>query len=496
MKVTFSPAALDAAALLVVVVTKAEAFGSLTRQLDEASGQRLSRQLAAHLDGKVSGDVIEMFAPTDDIGSVLVLVLPAKEPLPRSEVEAAGGKLAQALQSRKVREVSLLIEPIAGLSMDEGDLAAALVSGLQLRSYRFQKYQKDDDQDRAPPIELVDVRINDRDRAGSAYAAARAQVRGVERARDLVSEPANVLYPESFAERCRQLEHLGIAVELLDDGDMHDKGMGAILGVGLGSAKPPYIALMRWNGTSEDAAPIALVGKGICFDTGGISLKPGAGMEEMKTDMAGAAAVFGTMVALAERKARCHVVGALALAENMPSATAQRPGDVVTSYSGTTIEVVNTDAEGRLVLADTLAYVCDRFKPSKVVDLATLTGAVIAALGKEMAGLFANDEELANELMAASETTGERLWRLPLGEAYVKHIKSDIADIKNVGRGREAGSTAGAVFLQQFVGQTPWAHLDIAGVAWSSRDLALSAKGATGFGVRLLDHWLSKTAES
>jgi leucyl aminopeptidase len=241
---------------------------------------------------------------------------------------------------------------------------------------------------------------------------------------------------------------------------------------------------------------LALVGKGICFDTGGISIKPAQGMEDMKWDMAGAAAVYGAMLALAGRKAKANVVGVVGLAENMPSGTAQRPGDVVRSMAGKTIEVVNTDAEGRLLLADVLHYTKERFKPKAIVDLATLTGAVIVALGHEQAGLFSNDEALAKDLLAAAERTGELLWRLPLGKAYEKHVKSDIADLKNVGRGREAGSTAGAVFLQQFVGDVPWAHLDIAAMAWTSKDLPLAGKGATGFGVRLLDRLVADRFEA
>jgi leucyl aminopeptidase len=260
--------------------------------------------------------------------------------------------------------------------------------------------------------------------------------------------------------------------------------MRALLAVAQGSVRQPRVVVMRWSG-GADEAPVALVGKGVCFDSGGLSLKPASGMEEMKWDMAGAAAVFGAMHALAARRARANVVGLIGLVENMPSGTAQRPGDVVRAMSGKTIEVVNTDAEGRLVLADVLWHACDRFKPSAVVDLATLTGAIIVALGHEQAGLFASDDDLAAQLQAAGAKVGERLWRMPLGKPYEKHIRSDIADIKNVGRARQAGATAGAVFLQQFVGSVPWAHLDIAGVAWSSRDLPLAPKGASGVGVRL-----------
>jgi leucyl aminopeptidase len=248
---------------------------------------------------------------------------------------------------------------------------------------------------------------------------------------------------------------------------------------------------MRWNGGQAGQAPVALIGKGVCFDSGGLSLKPAAGMEEMKWDMGGAGAVFGAMEALARRGAKANVVGILGLVENMPSGTAQRPGDVITAMSGVTIEVVNTDAEGRLVLADALHYAKEHFKPRLMIDLATLTGAIVVALGHEQAGMFSTDDALAEQLTAAGNAVGEKVWRMPLGEDYAKHIKSDIADIKNVGRARQAGASAGAVFLQRFVGEVPWAHLDIAGVAWSSRDLPLAAKGATGFGVRLLDRLIA-----
>ena len=312
--------------------------------------------------------------------------------------------------------------------------------------------------------------------------------------RDLVSEPPNVLTPKAFADICAQLTELGIEVEVLGREELTALGMRALLAVAQGSVEPPYVVVMRWQG-GGDERPLALVGKGICFDSGGISIKPGSGMEEMKYDMAGAGAVFGTMRALACRRAAANVVGVIGLAENMPSGTATRPGDVVRSMAGTMIEIVNTDAEGRLLLCDVLHYTKERLRPRAIVDLATLTGAVIVALGHEQAGLFANDEALAADLVAAADATGELLWRLPLGKAYEKHIRSDIGDIKNVGRGREAGSIAGAVFLQRFVGEVPWAHLDIAGMAWTSRDLPLAGKGATGFGIRLLDRLVADCFE-
>ena len=293
-----------------------------------------------------------------------------------------------------------------------------------------------------------------------------------------------------------ELRELGIDVEVLDEKKMKKLGFGALLGVGQGSVRPPRLVIMRWLGAKDKAAaPLAFVGKGITFDTGGISLKPGPGMEDMKWDMAGAGAVFGAMKAIAGRKAKANVVGVLALAENMPDGNAQRPGDIVTSLSGQTIEVLNTDAEGRLVLADALWYTQDRFKPRLMIDLATLTGAVIIALGSEYAAVFSNSDELVERLQASGKAVGENLWRLPLGDSYDREIDCDAADMKNISSGREAGSTIGAVFLQRFVNSVPWAHLDIAGTAWSKKDKPTVPKGATGYGVRLLDRLVAQYYE-
>jgi leucyl aminopeptidase len=266
--------------------------------------------------------------------------------------------------------------------------------------------------------------------------------------------------------------------------------MGALLGVAQGSANEPRLVVMQWNGAAKSAKPVAFIGKGVTFDTGGISIKPAQGMEDMKWDMGGAGVVLGLMKALAKRKAKVNAVGVCGMVENMPSATAQRPGDIVTSMSGQTIEVLNTDAEGRLVLADALWYTQDRFKPQIMVDLATLTGAIIISLGAEHAGLFSNNDTLAERLMKSGTAVGESLWRMPLGEAYDKQLDTDAADMKNIG-GREGGSITAAQFLQRFVNKVPWAHLDIAGVTWSKKDMPTVPKGGTAFGVRLLDDFVS-----
>jgi leucyl aminopeptidase len=332
------------------------------------------------------------------------------------------------------------------------------------------------------------------DAAERGYGALEKTVDAIYFTRDLVSEPGNVIYPETLAAQAKTLEQLGVDVEILDEAAMRKLGMGALLGVAQGSARPPRLVVLQWRGAGEgerETAPLAFIGKGVTFDTGGISIKPAAGMGEMKWDMAGSAVVIGLMRLLAARHAHINAVGVVGLVENMPSGTAQRPGDIVTSMSGQTIEVLNTDAEGRLVLADALWYCQDRFKPRLMIDLATLTGAIVVALGHHHAGLFANDEELATRLIEAGKAVGEEVWRLPLAEVYDRDIDSDAADVKNIASGRAAGSIVAAQFLQRFVDKVPWAHLDIAGMAWSSKDAPTVPKGATAFGVRLLDRFVA-----
>ena len=309
---------------------------------------------------------------------------------------------------------------------------------------------------------------------------------GVIFARDLVNEPANILYPEEFAKRATSLRKLGVAVEIFDVADMKKLGMGALLGVGQGSRRDSRMAVMRWNGGKRGDKPVAFIGKGVCFDTGGISIKPAASMEDMKGDMAGAACVVGLMQSLAARKAKVNAIGAIGIVENMPDGNAQRPGDIVTSMSGQTIEIINTDAEGRLVLCDVLHYINDRFSPKFMIDLATLTGAIIVALGQEYAGMFSNDDKLSDRLTKAGLATGERVWRMPLGPEYDKMIDSKFADMKNTG-GRYGGSITAAQFLHRFVGKTPWAHLDIAGTAMGSPQTDTNRSWSSGWGVRLLD---------
>jgi leucyl aminopeptidase len=379
-------------------------------------------------------------------------------------------------------------------------LAPAAVAGFglgaQLRSYAFDKYKKDRKEDgngdRAPSslaiwtADAADVRRE--------WRAAEALAAGTALARDLVNEPPNVLGPVEFAARAKELTALGVEVEILTEKEMKALGMGALLGVAQGSVRPPRLVVMRWNGGRAKDQPIAFIGKGVVFDTGGISIKPAAGMEDMKGDMAGAAAVTGLLSTLAARKAKVNAIGVIGLVENMPDGGAQRPGDIVTAMNGKTIEIINTDAEGRLVLADCLHYVEDRFKPRFMINLATLTGAILVALGNQNAGLFSNDDALAAALAAAGEATGERVWRMPMGPEYDKLMDSRFADVKNAG-GRHAGSITAAEFLKRFVKDTPWVHLDIAGTALDSPQTEINRSWSSGWGVRLLDRLVADKYE-
>jgi leucyl aminopeptidase len=412
------------------------------------------------------------------------------------ELQSLGGTIYAALALSGETEAAILPGDLALTGVPAEQVAAHLAFGFRLRSYRFDKYRTKEKPDQKPSLKRLTVLTGNSAAAKKAFAALDKIADGVFLTRDLVSEPGNALYPESFATEAAARAELDIEVEILDEKKMAKLGMGALLGVGQGSIRPPRLIVLRWMGAKDkDAPPVALIGKGITFDTGGISIKPAGGMEEMKTDMAGGGAVLGTLKALAGRKAKANVVGIVAAAENMPDGNAIRPGDILTSMSGQTIEVNNTDAEGRLVLADALTYAQEKFKPAVMIDLATLTGAVIIALGNEQAGLFANDETLAAQLTLAGSEVGEKLWRLPLGEGYDRLIDSDAADVKNVADARVAGSTIGAVFLQRFVKDTKWAHLDIAGMAWAKRDLATVPKGASAFGVRLLDRFIAANYE-
>ncbi len=376
---------------------------------------------------------------------------------------------------------------IAGVEFS-ADNAADLALGMVLRSYSFDTYKtrkKDNGKDDDGPVNVTIVTAQST-AAKRQFAIRQAIADGVALARDLVNEPANVLGPVEFARKASALKSLGVDVEILTEKEMKKRKMGALLGVAQGSVRPPRLAIMQWKGGKARQKPLAFIGKGVVFDTGGISLKPGAGMEDMKGDMGGAAAVIGLMHTLAARKAKANVVGIIGLVENMPDGNAQRPGDIVTSMSGQTIEIINTDAEGRLVLADALWYCQNRFKPQFMINLATLTGAIMVALGQQHAGLFSNNDTLCEQLTAAGDVTQEKVWRMPLGSEYDKMIDSKFADMKNTG-GRFAGSITAGQFLQRFVNDVPWAHLDIAGTGMNAPQTEINRSWGSGFGVRLLD---------
>ncbi|HEV7384653.1 MAG TPA: leucyl aminopeptidase [Phenylobacterium sp.] len=455
--------------------------------LDGPSGQAAA---ASRFTG-AKGQTLDVLAPAGTEAARLVLVGVGKQ----DGFDALGVEHAAATAYNAVKAsglTTLRVElPNAG-----PELAARAALGVRLASYRFDKYRTKEPAEKKPSVIKTEVVAGDSAAALNAFAPLAALADAISFTRDLVSEPANVLYPAEFARRVKALEELGLEVEILGEPEMMKLGMGSLLGVGQGSIRESQLAVMRWNGAADKTAqPIAFVGKGVCFDTGGISIKPADNMEDMKWDMGGAAAVAGLMHVLAGRKAKVNAVGILGLVENMPDGNAQRPGDVVTSMSGQTIEVINTDAEGRLVLADAIWYCQDRFKPKFMVDLATLTGAIIVALGHDLAGCFANNEELAGNLIAASNTEGEPLWRMPLPAQYDKNIDSMIADMKNTG-GRPGGSITAALFIQRFTNGVPWAHLDIASTAWKKpSSVPTIPEGATGYGVRLLNRMVAEKYE-
>jgi leucyl aminopeptidase len=458
--------------------------------LDKKTGGLVTRAMGSSRFKGRKDDLLDIVAPKGvPVARVLLVGLGKAEQLDAVRLQALGGTIVAHLNRVGENTAALPVEHLPGAALEAPDMAANIAYGARLRAYRFDKYRTREKEEQKPSLKALNLLVTDVAEARKAFAPYDRIADAIYVTRDLVSEPPNVIYPESLADRCKRLSAFGVKVEVIDEKQMAKLGMGALLGVGQGSVRPPRIVVMQWSGApkARDKRPIAFCGKGVTFDTGGISIKPSAGMEDMKWDMAGAGTVIGLMEALAARRARVNAVGVVGLVENMPGHNAQRPSDIVRSMSGRTIEVLNTDAEGRLVLADVCWYTQDRFKPQAMIDLATLTGAIIVALGHEYAGLFANNEDLANRLIGAGKAVGEPVWRLPLGDTYDKDLDSDAADVKNIGSNRAAGSTLGAQFIQRFVNDVPWAHLDIAGVAWSKKDAPTVPKGATAYGVRLLN---------
>ncbi len=497
MKVAFAQPGFPKSGCLAVGVLEAGVLTPSAKAADVATVGAVARAIAtSRFTGKAE-QTLAIVAPAGLAIDQLILVgLGKAAEIDCRRMEAFGGAAMIAADKGKSTELTLAIDAIAESKASTARQAAHAALGAKLKSYRFDTYRTKQKPEDKTALKTLTLAVADEKAAKDAWAPLAIVADGVFLTRDLVSEPANVLFPAAFAKIAKGLEKDGVEVEILGEKEMAKLGMESLLAVGQGSDRESQLVVLRWMGGAKGDAPVAIVGKGVCFDSGGISIKPAAGMEEMKTDMSGAAVTTGLMRILARRKAKVNVVGILGLVENMPSGMAQRPGDVVASMSGQTIEVINTDAEGRLVLADALWYAQETFQPREVIDLATLTGAIVIALGSDHAGLLSNDDALSTALTEAGAEVGEALWRLPMGDAYDELIKSDIADMKNTG-GREAGSISAAQFLKRFIKpDVAWAHLDIAGVAWMKKALPTAPKGASGFGVRLLERLIATRYEA
>jgi leucyl aminopeptidase len=493
LKLGFEAFSTPAKGVLILLCEEGLKLGPASRRILTPTGDLLQRAAAADRFTGKSGSALELVAPAQLSASRLVVLGVGKAGKFKAQDFVKLGGAAMGRVPSSATEATIVAEFASGAL--KPDQAAALAQGVLLRAYRFDRYKtKRKEGDEPPAVTKVTIAVGNVGAARQAWAVREGLVEGVTIARDLINEPANVLYPAEFARRAGTLKKLGVSVDVLDVAAMKKLGMNALLAVGQGSAHDSRVVVMRWNGGKKGAAPVAFIGKGVCFDTGGVSIKPAQGMEDMKGDMAGAACVVGLMHALASRKARLNVVGAVGLVENMPDGNSYRPGDIVKTMSGQTIEIINTDAEGRLVLADVLHYVNTKYQPTFMVNLATLTGAIIVSLGQEYAGLFSNDDRLCERLTKAGQTTGERVWRMPLGPEYDKMIDSKFADMKNTG-GRYGGSITAAQLLQRFVGKTPWAHLDIAGTAMGSPQTDINKSWASGWGVRLLNELVAEHYE-
>src|SRR6478752_4351584 len=496
MKVEFSAFPKAFSGNVAMFVGADKQLQATAKAVDSATGGALVRAIEASRFSGAKSKTLTVLGQAG-YGRLILLGVGKARELDARTAEALGGLVAAEADSAGLKAVTIVVDPVKGNRLQPAQVAAHIALGAQLRSYRFDKYKTKQKPEQKSALEQLTVVVAGPADARKAYAGLEPTIPSVFFTRDLVSEPANVLYPVEFAQRAKaELTKVGVKVEILGEAQMKKLGLNVLLAVGQGSRRESQLLIMTWMNGPKTQKPIALVGKGVCFDTGGISLKPAGGMEDMKWDMAGAGAVTGAMRLLAARKARANVVGICALVENMPDGNATRPGDVVTSLSGQTVEIINTDAEGRLILCDAMWHVQNKFKPQAMVELSTLTGAMVVALGQERAGVFSNNTPLSNRLRAAGSQTGEKLWRMPLGRKYDKLIDSDIADMKNVSNGRWGGSITAAQFLQRFVQDgVAWAHLDIAGMAWSDKGNETTPKGATAFGVRLLDKWIADNYE-
>ena len=483
-------------AAIAIAVTDALKLEGQAAALDKLSGGLIKTAMsAAKFSGK-SGQVTRVVAPKDvPYDQILIVGIGDGKKTNYIDWEKVGGTLLGKANAMAITKLCVLLDVIPGKKQKKGEAPAHVALGSELAAYDFDKYHTTRKEEQKPTLKSISVITEEDTQASKHYKTLEAIRDGVFLTRNVVTEPGNVIYPETLAAECKKLEKDGVKVTILGEKEMTKLGMGALLGVGQGSIRESKLAIMEWNGGKKGEKPVAFIGKGVTFDTGGISIKPSNGMEEMKFDMGGAGTVIGLMKTLAGRKAKTNVVGLVGLVENMPDGNAQRPGDVVTSMSGQTIEVLNTDAEGRLVLADVLWYAKETYKPKFMINLATLTGAIIVALGHKKAGIFSNDDTLCEQLTTIGDELEEEVWRLPIGDYYDKLIDSDIADMQNIGANREAGSITAGQFLHRFVGKVPWVHIDIAGTAWRSKAAPTTPKGATAFGVRLLNALVARHYE-
>ena len=500
ISITFPKADKKLSGTVIVGIFEGNEMGPNAKDLDKAHNGFLSHALkqSANFKGKHGQILQTITSPESSLSRVILLGLGKNEELDALKVEEAAGKLFAGLGKSVVEDVSFLADRSKKLKIET--LAAHFANGFKLRSYKFDRYKsKKKDKDETPSLKKLKILAPHPANAKKAFEELEHVATGTFLARDLVNTAPNDLYPESYAKLLRdELKPLGIEVEIFDEKKLEKMGMGGITAVGKGSERKPRMVVMRWNGGSKakSAKKLGFVGKGVTFDTGGISIKPSAGMDEMKMDMGGSAAVAGLMKSLALRKAKANVIGIVGLAENMPASNAYRPGDVLKSYNGKTIEVLNTDAEGRLVLADCLTYMQQEYKPEFIIDLATLTGAMMVALGHEYCGSFVNDNTLWKQMEKASEISGEKLWRMPLDKAWKKEVESPVADVQNLGKSRYAGACTAAAFLEHFIEEdVKWAHMDIAGTAWRKSDQPTVPKFGSGFGVRVLNDLVAKYYE-
>jgi leucyl aminopeptidase len=496
MKIEFSAVPKAFSGNVAVFVAADKQLLATAQTIDKATGGAITRALTAGRFTGAKNQTLTLLGQSGGAARLLLLGVGKPRELDARAAEGLGGLIAAEANAAGHKAVSVVVDAVKGSKLSAGQIAASIALGARLRNYRFDKYKTKDKPEQKLSLEQIIFFVSGPAEARRAWDRLAPTVDAVFFTRDLVAEPPNVLYPAEFARRGKELSKLGVKVEILGEAEMKKLGMGALLGVGQGSERESQLLVMRWMNGPKSQKPVALIGKGVCFDTGGISLKPAGGMEDMKWDMGGAGAVIGAMRLIAGRKAKANVVGICALVENMPDGNAQRPGDVVKTMSGQTVEVINTDAEGRLILCDAMWYAQEKFQPQAMIELSTLTGAMVVALGHERAGLFSNNTQLSNRLRAAGAEIGEKLWRMPLGSNYDKLIDSDIADMKNVSNGRDGGAITAAQFLQRFVkAGVAWAHLDIAGMAWSGKGNATTPKGATAYGVRLLDKLVADNYE-